>query len=669
MQRAGRHRLLRALALAACCVAAKATAAEGSPARIESARAMLRSTRIDPGNPRPLPEEETARLRALAGSLPVRWDWRDHAGVTPVKDQGTCGSCWAFATAAVLESSARIATGRSLDLSEQQVLDCSEGATGCGGGSFGGAYGVYRSHGAAGESCLPYTGNVAPSCDAGSCPVAVQAGDAYEIPEELELLKAAILTYGPLYSVMSAPDEFLVHRGGCFEKPGQTEPWNHAVAIVGWDDTECGGSGAWTCKNIWGTSWGEEGYFRIRYGQCAVGKGARAVRAEPGAVLLVVTEPPASTTPTGLPIPIDAVVLRPGGMPAAITAARLRLFVDGRLVGTSDLVVDPSGGGRVHGAIDAGPGPCTIEYSIEAHDADGAAGAAPPDAPDVLYRFDVAPIVETFEGDGDAGWTVGDVTDRASAGVWVRGVPVGSQAQPSSDCSGGGGTRCWMTGLHVDGAAADADDVDSGATTLSSPAYDLRGAVGARVTYQRWFTTDAGWAGGADRWTVEVRNDDGPWTVVEDRRVARRAWVRVERNLAEVLGEAPRLVRFRFRAEDQGEPSVVEAAIDDFVIRTGEGGEVPAGKGIAIGVVRPNPAREWTIVPVRLDAAGTVELSLVSVDGRVHKREALPRIDRGTQGIFVRCTDAHGRRLPSGAYYVVARAGQESAARGLVIVR
>lgn len=211
----------------------------------------------------PLPPQE----------LPDRLDWRQLDGCTPIKNQGSCGSCWAFAAVGVVESQYLIRNNLVMDFSEQWLVSCT-GAGSCDGGSYGSAFNYILN---TEDSCnkigiLPETVYPYEARDA-DCPC--PPGDRYLItnwsglPQNIETMKQAIMTYGPIAVAIAADDLFQCYIGGVFNANVGTEI-NHAVVLVGWDDTQ-GANGIWILRNSWGTGWGESGYMRIEYGCNFVG--------------------------------------------------------------------------------------------------------------------------------------------------------------------------------------------------------------------------------------------------------------------------------------------------------------------------------------------------------------------------------------------------------------
>jgi hypothetical protein len=194
------------------------------------------------------------------------FDWREMGGVTAVKDQANCGSCWDFAATGAFESAVLIADSVEWDLSEQQVLDCNWGGSSCGGGWMGDAYNVYMYDGAIEEECYPYLARDGYDCEQDSCVIMVMLESYTSIQNNVDAIKNALLT-GPVSSCFMVYNDF---HWDCYEHPYEGEI-NHAVDIVGWDDNMCGGQGGWIVKNSWGPGWGDDGYFYIPYGSCGMG--------------------------------------------------------------------------------------------------------------------------------------------------------------------------------------------------------------------------------------------------------------------------------------------------------------------------------------------------------------------------------------------------------------
>lgn len=227
-----------------------------------------------------------------SASLPAVFDWRALGGTTAAKNQGACGSCWAFAPVGQLESHARIYDGRILDLSEQAIIDCNTYGAGCNGGWAAAAYEIFRNYGAVAETCVPYLASHGHPCTQTACEVLARiSSPGYaSVPNSVSQIKQTVYDTGPVSTSMYVHDNFYNYTSGCWNVhyPGTS---NHAVLIVGWDDNACGGEGAWIVKNSWGRNWGIDGYFYIKYGVCNIGSYTYQIDYIPSAVYVEVLSP------------------------------------------------------------------------------------------------------------------------------------------------------------------------------------------------------------------------------------------------------------------------------------------------------------------------------------------------------------------------------------------
>ncbi len=205
----------------------------------------------------------------------AKFDWADHNGVTGVRDQGNCGSCWAFATHGAFEGSYAILNNGFIDSSEQDTLDCS-GAGDCGGGWW--AYQYLIDTGSATEADYGYVAKKE-TCktDVNRPYKAVAWGyvDSNNSVPTVDALKKALCEYGPLGVAVAATPAFKAYTGGVFNENSSADI-NHGVTLTGWDDTK----EAWRIKNSWGKGWGESGYMWIAYGSNKIGYAASWAQAK-----------------------------------------------------------------------------------------------------------------------------------------------------------------------------------------------------------------------------------------------------------------------------------------------------------------------------------------------------------------------------------------------------
>uniref|UniRef100_A0ACB8F2R6 Uncharacterized protein n=1 Tax=Sphaerodactylus townsendi TaxID=933632 RepID=A0ACB8F2R6_9SAUR len=204
---------------------------------------------------------------------PKEVDWRKKGYVTLVKDQGNCGSCWAFSATGALEGLHFKVTKRLVSLSEQNLIDCSGNFRnkGCGGGNASRAF-LYVQHngGINSEETYPYLSEkIAAKC---SSSVMVSKGDE-------RALEQAVANVGPVSIALdSRSKEFQFYKSGIFSCPWNGKALTHAVLAVGYVKSPEGGKGPnyWILKNSWSKIWGEKGYMRLLKGanQCGVADGA-----------------------------------------------------------------------------------------------------------------------------------------------------------------------------------------------------------------------------------------------------------------------------------------------------------------------------------------------------------------------------------------------------------
>ena len=252
----------------------KWVAEENSISRLSKEERKKRLGVLEEGVASEAPVLPPAEDQIIVSASPASYDWRNVSGknyVTPVRNQGSCGSCWAFAVTAALESKALITfdwPGTNLNLSEQIVVSCS-GAGGCNGGSTTTSSNFLKNTGINLETCYPYTATN------GNCNNACQnwGNSTYKIGSwsyvssgsspSASTLKDAIYNNGPVVVVFDVFSDFYSYRSGVYSYTSGSYEGGHAVLAVGWNDVE----NAFIVKNSWGTGWGESGYFKIAYSE------------------------------------------------------------------------------------------------------------------------------------------------------------------------------------------------------------------------------------------------------------------------------------------------------------------------------------------------------------------------------------------------------------------
>lgn len=216
-----------------------------------------------------------------------KFSWLTAGMLSPVKMQGSCGSCWAFTSAAVYEANFKIRNGEILDISEQNILDCAVDQSGrnagsCNGGWYGGVFDFFSKKYAVTEDADPYKGAVE-SCRKSQKTKYRVAAWGYVRPDfsvpSVKEIKEALCKFGPVAACVKVTPAFQAYSGGIFDEHAVVSgpnDINHAITIVGWDDSRK----AFLIKNSWSERWGENGYMWIEYGCNNIGFGSAWIVAE-----------------------------------------------------------------------------------------------------------------------------------------------------------------------------------------------------------------------------------------------------------------------------------------------------------------------------------------------------------------------------------------------------
>ena len=215
----------------------------------------------------------------VSNAAPSAYDWRDYGRVSAVKDQGSCGSCWAFSTVANLEGLYFATKGVMKTFSEQMLVDCDTSDSGCNGGLMEYAFTWLKKNGIMLDSDYPYRG-VKQACKSDKTKYVdmtvtgyKKLGSSYSTWSAVDEdeIKEFLYQTGPLAVALNA-DRLQTYSSGILDETSARCPTsgiNHAVTLVGYGTQSS--TDFWIVKNSWGRSWGESGYFRIRRGNGTCG--------------------------------------------------------------------------------------------------------------------------------------------------------------------------------------------------------------------------------------------------------------------------------------------------------------------------------------------------------------------------------------------------------------
>jgi C1A family cysteine protease len=239
-------------------------------------------------------------LQDVRVDLPAKFSWQDK--ITPIRNQGNCGLCWAFSAQATIADVMKLHGKGSLDLSEQYMGACDKQSSGCNGGWYHSAFQLVKSGGNVLEASYPY--RAADTNCPSNLPKIEKIVNWQELSGEVaavEDIKKAVYLYGPISVAVAVAGNFQNYRSGIYNE-GSAGQINHAVNIVGWDETTT--PKHWIMRNSWGTSWGEQGFMRIAYGSRKIGYAATFVDfAGPVPHDDVTPDPTPSPTPSPEPTP------------------------------------------------------------------------------------------------------------------------------------------------------------------------------------------------------------------------------------------------------------------------------------------------------------------------------------------------------------------------------
>jgi len=202
-------------------------------------------------------------------NLPASVDWRTKNVVTAIKNQGQCGSCWAFSTTGSTEGAHAIKTGKLVSLSEQQLVDCSDsfGNQGCNGGLMdqGFEY-IIANKGLCTESAYPYTAQDG-TCKSTTCSSAATISSYHDVtPQSDPAMEAAVVQQPVSIAIEADQFAFQFYTSGVIPASSCGSNLDHGVLTVGYGTDSTSGMDYYIVKNSWGASWGMKGYVNLQRG-------------------------------------------------------------------------------------------------------------------------------------------------------------------------------------------------------------------------------------------------------------------------------------------------------------------------------------------------------------------------------------------------------------------
>ena len=212
-----------------------------------------------------LSTDERHVTRSMVRSLPTAVDWRDYGAVNPVKNQGGCGSCWAFSATAAIEGAWQISKNSLLDLSEQQMVDCSwlQGNQGCNGGWMNNAFKyIQKAGGQQINADYPYTA-VDGFCKFKSAKAIAKITTYNDIAKNDCDTLLQYTSQGPVSVAIAVTDSVMHYKSGVYDDVSCGTGLNHAVNLIGYGTDSTTFQKFYLVRNSWGVDWGEAGYIRM----------------------------------------------------------------------------------------------------------------------------------------------------------------------------------------------------------------------------------------------------------------------------------------------------------------------------------------------------------------------------------------------------------------------
>ena len=213
----------------------------------------------------------------LGIQVPTDFDARQQWGskVHAIRNQGQCGSCWAFGATEALTDRLAITGKADVVLSPQHLVSCDRGNYGCNGGYLNVAWNFMHSTGVVSDKCFPYTSGS--TGRDGQCFSSCQDGSSWTLhhsastttTSSVSKTQQAIMTEGPVEAAFTVYEDFMSYKSGVYHHTSGSMLGGHAIKAIGWGTTSAG-EDYWIMSNSWGTSWGDSGFFKIRRGDCGI---------------------------------------------------------------------------------------------------------------------------------------------------------------------------------------------------------------------------------------------------------------------------------------------------------------------------------------------------------------------------------------------------------------
>ncbi len=344
----------------------------------------------------------------------------------------------------------------------------------------------------------------------------------------------------------------------------------------------------------------ESGLFVLRFGP-------------PELAIALAQGEPETIDPSGGSVSVEITELIPGSLDPATPT--LTYNIGG---GATTVPLVANGGSSFTAAFPPIPCGTQVSWYLSASSQTGQTVNSPSSAPSSTYSSIVATSLTVARDDdmeSTAGWIAGAPGDDATTGIWERGNPVGTAAQPEDDHSAVG-AQCWFTGQGNPGGSIGSNDVDGGSTTLRTPILDMSSLNDPTVSYYRWYSNDQGASPNADVFVVEISNDGGSsWSLVESVGPSGAGtaggWIQHAFSVSSILTPTAQM-QMRFIASDLGSGSIVEAAVDDFEVS-----DVNCGDGIGTvycDAENNSTGREATVLATGSAEAALNDLTLTVID-------------------------------------------------------